>query len=502
MATRHGVVVVHGQVSGQVLGDELAVVANAIADALENAEGRVERAFAVEGGHAAGTLTVTRPGDSVPSDEFVFSEAFWANSLPTAPAETVAKWMLVLGPKEAWRVVRGFWGNLANDRIDDGKTSGYPQRAWLRVAFALELAPITALIAVIVVLRVVIAPLLYALYSMTSVTRTNTLAVVSPVTGFLHKLDPFLSDVMGDSWRFVEDGMWSANIRDAVEGPLVAFYADAEIADITIIAHSAGCGVSYDALAEGGVVAAAAAEHPKRLTLVTCGSAVNRFYWLSKESDTSPYTQRLSRERIAPAITGMPKAPAPSPAPAETEAAQKTLQARFYWLDIYARMDLVPAGPPLAEVLEMARIDPCQLKRRPVINEDDLLRDHFGYFRNNDLVAPRLIRAIYGGEYPWTGTTRYNSTQVTKDRILHRTRGVALLQLVRVVLFASIIAWLVLFIANDSFRAWFERDAGGPLNLDIGPVSNFVTGALGLIAPISVAYFVYVWFRGWFFDTL
>ena len=235
-----------------------------------------------------------------------------------------------------------------------------------------------------------------------------------------------------------------------VEAPLVAFYADPEIADITIIAHSAGCGVSYDVLAEGGVVAAAAAKSPKRLTLVTCGSAMNRLFWLSKESDTSPFTRRLSREPLDPAITGVGSSPASS------EDAQKALQARFYWLDIYARMDLVPAGPPVAEVVAMAHIDPCQLKRRPVINEDDLLRDHFGYFRNNDLVAPRLIRAIYGGDYPWTGTTRFNSTQVTQDRIRHRTRGVALLQLLRFVLIAGIVAWLVLFLANDSFRAWLN----------------------------------------------
>lgn len=262
MVTRHGIVVVHGQVNVLAAGDELAIVANAIADSLENAGGSVARTFAVIGGRATGTLTVTRPGAPEPGDEFLFREGFWADSLPTAPAETVAKWMLTLGPKEAWRVVRGFWGNLANDRIDDGKTSGFPQRAWLRLAFALELAPVTLLIGLIVALRVVLAPLVYALYSMTGIARSNTLALLSPITSFLHRLDPFLSDVMGDSWRFIEDGMWSCNIRDAVEGPLIAFFGDASVRDITIIAHSAGCGVAYDALAEGGVVADAAREHP------------------------------------------------------------------------------------------------------------------------------------------------------------------------------------------------------------------------------------------------
>lgn len=234
---------------------------------------------------------------------------------------------------------------------------------------------------------------------------------------------------------------------------------------------------------------------------MTCGSAVNRFYWLSKESDTSPYSQRLSRERLAPAITGMPLERAEQLDGASRAEVQKALRDRFYWLDIYARMDLVPAGPPTPDVLRMAHIDACQLKRRPVLNEDDLLRDHFGYFRNNDLVTPRLIRAIYGGEYPWTGTTRKDSPQVTSDRIRHRTRGVALLQLLRFLLVAGVVAWFVLFVGNDAFRAWFERDAGAHVGLNIGPFSKFVTGVLGLVVPVSIAYFVYAWFRGWFFDT-
>jgi len=500
MATRHGIVVVHGQADGLVLGDQLAVVANAIADALENAGGRVAREFTVADGRATGRLTVTKPGEQAAGDEFDFVEGYWAQSLPVAPAEAVAKWMLRLGPQEAGRVVRGFWGNLANDRIDDGGTSGYPERTWMRIAFALELLPVTVLIGVIAALRVLLAPIAYAFYSMTSVTRSSTMAVVSPITKALHKLDPFLTNVLGDTWRFVEDGMWACNIREAVEVPLVAFYGDPEVQDITIIAHSAGCGVSYDALAEGGVVGAAAARTPKRLTLVTCGSAVNRFYWLSKESNTSPYTRRLSTEHLDPHITGRPAAG--MSVAAATPERQKALQERFYWLDIYARMDLVPAGGALQAVVEMARIDPCQLKRRPVINEDDLLRDHFGYFRNNDLVVPRLVRAIYGGDYPWSGSDKHDSPAVTPDRIRHRTRGVAILQLLRFLAFGAIIAWLVLFFADDSLRSWFQRDAGGLLHLDIGPLSEFVTAAAGLVAPISVVYFAYTWFRGWFFDTL
>ena len=96
MVSRHGIVVVHGQADGLVLGDQLAVVANAIADALENAGGRVAREFTVAEGRATGRLTVTKPGEQAAGDEFDFVEGYWAQSLPVAPAEAVAKWMLRL----------------------------------------------------------------------------------------------------------------------------------------------------------------------------------------------------------------------------------------------------------------------------------------------------------------------------------------------------------------------------------------------------------------------
>lgn len=298
--------------------------------------------------------------------------------------------------------------------------------------------------------------------------------------------------------------MWSVNIRKAVEDQVIAFYENPEIADITIIAHSAGCGVSYDALAEGRATGEAAGRlpKPKRLTLVTAGSAINRYFALSKTSKTSPYTRRMSVERLDPRITGGSSRESGARVPATSAEETAELQSHFYWLDLYARMDLVPGGSVSKAVVKMASIDPCQIKCRPVINEDSLVRDHFGYFTNTDLVTPRLIRAIYGGEYPWGGTSRADTPQITSDRVRRRTRSVAALQAVRMALYGLVLGYAAFFIASRPFRDWSAKDAGAVLRLDLGGVGEAITVALVLLGPIALCFYIYNWIRGWWFDTL
>ena len=80
------------------------------------------------------------------------------------------------------------------------------------------------------------------------------------------------------------------------------------------------------------------------------------------------------------------------------------LQDKFYWLDIFARKDPVPAGPVAQNIVEeKALIDPLnQMKERRVINKDSLIFDHNSYWENMELVMPRITRAINSGEEdPW-----------------------------------------------------------------------------------------------------
>ncbi len=489
----HGVVVVHGQGDGQVPGGMLAAVVNPIADELENAGGRVDRWFAVEGERAEASLAVTSPAGTV--ERFRFVEAFWAAAFPPAPPEVVARWILKRGPRELAKITTGWWSNPANDRRDDGEQSDFPSHPLVKAAFVVELALISAAFWVVYALSLPIGLALFALYALAATPVFKELKL-DRVAGALRKaVDPFFGAVLGDTWRFVEDGMWSINIRRRVEDEAIALYADPEIDDVAVIAYSEGGAVAYDALAEGSRVGVAAAASPKRLTLATVGSGVNRNYGLAKQSTTSPYTRRLSERPLDHRITGVP--PAGAIVPAVTPEAKAALRARFFWLDVYARLDYVPGGPVLPEVQALARIDPCQIKLRKVINDDDLVGDHGGYFANKDLVVPRLIRAIYGGEYPWTGPDRKSSPAITGDRVRSRNRRVVGLQLARLVTVAAAAAMLAFLAWSEGWRDGTTRFLDLAVTAGKGEVPDAVAVPLVAVAAILSAPAVYRLLRVW-----
>ncbi|MFN3974431.1 MAG: hypothetical protein ACK4K2_04015, partial [Dehalococcoidia bacterium] len=183
------------------------------------------------------------------------------------------------------------------------------------------------------------------------------------------------------------------------------------ISDIAIVAHSQGCAIAYDALAEGSPVGKALQQNPKRITLVTLGSGVNRIFRMARGS--TPYARRRFSLPLDPAITG-----------AGQGLTLEALRRRFFWLDIYARFDPVPAGPLQERIRQQAGLDPGQVKRRQVINADNPVSDHSLYLVNRDLVLPRLIRALYGGDYPWP-----QATAVSPQCVRQRTWALAVLHL-------------------------------------------------------------------------
>jgi hypothetical protein len=229
---------------------------------------------------------------------------------------------------------------------------------------------------------------------------------------------------------------------------------------------------------------------------------VNRDYDLSRASGTSPFARRFAEQPLDARITGVAATKTGPLVAAATADVVRALQGRFYWVDLFARMDLVPGGGLSPAAFAAARVDPCQLKRRQVMNEDSLLHDHFTYFDNQDLVTPRLIRAIYGGEYPWDGKRVKDTPRITADRIAHRTGGVAALQAIRLLLAGIIAAYVVFYFVSDAFRAWAARDAGAVINVDLGALGEFITLAAVLAGPILIAYYLYGFIRGWFFDDL
>jgi hypothetical protein len=91
---------------------------------------------------------------------------------------------------------------------------------------------------------------------------------------------------------------------------------------------------------------------------------------------------------------------------------------KFFWLDIYARRDPVPAGDLDDDIIVQAEVDPeWQVKRRKVINTDNIMFDHTSYWANKDTVMPRIARAINSGtEYPWP------EAGITPEKLSHRAK--------------------------------------------------------------------------------
>ncbi len=524
---RHGVVVVHGQGSHEP-GEFLATVVNPIANELENAGGTVRRDFAVAGGKARARLVVTPPPSAgTHTEEFEFAEGYWAKSFLPPSSDEVARWILKRGPREITAMVRGWGGDPANDDPEPADLARSP--AVERQQAAEHLVCVVAgrpepgpayqaewttrwlyrvqLWAVRVLLQFVVYPLtwlfarfIYLLYRLGGTKGKGFFSFFTKAGELLAKLNPFLRDTLGDTQRFIEDGLWSVAMRAPVEDAIIAFYADPAIADITVIAHSAGCAVTYDSLALDRRVAEAAGAlpSPKRLTLVTLGSAINRNYGFSGDSGTSPYAQRLATTPLDYRITGVPPDRWGDLVPAETLEEMTRLRSCFYWVDLHARMDYVPAGPLRAGAIQVARVDPCQLKLRRVINEDDLLDDHFAYFANTDIVIPRLVRAIYGGEYPWQGRNRTETVAITPDRIAHRTRMVLSLDLVRTGLAAAVVGVFTLMAMSDGVQDGVSRVVSAWQTDDLG---NAITLPATLAFLLSAARPIYGAVRDWRFGS-
>lgn len=463
-ARRHGVVAIHGVGVRRARGSFLAGIMNSVASFLEQAGGSVEREFDSAARPAHGSLVVTPPGGAA-AEEIVATEVFWDDIAPGTQPRVVFRRLLAIGPRQIRDIARGLWRDPANDHpspedepvLGDGGYLAGPAVRWMyRAELTLLIGALFAAWAV----SLMVWPLLWLLYTMADTPGLRAYGLTKTLASGIHSLDPLMGAALSDAQRVIEDGMRSADVQRVAHDAIAAYVRDPGIADVTIVAHSEGAVVAYDALREGGPLAAAfaALAEPKRLTLVTLGSGVNRNYGWSEALPRSSFGGRLPRQPFDARITGHGTAAAASP-----EDETRLLRGHFYWLDIYARMDPVPAGGLREKVREAARVDARQLKRRQVINSDNPLSDHTTYFGNRELVTPRLVRAIYGGEYPWSrpaGSSAGPTAEVTPEGVRRRIRRVAWLQLMRLALAGSTIANAAALWLSDAWRGfatgWLE----------------------------------------------
>jgi hypothetical protein len=466
---RHGVVVVHGQGADRARGGFLASVANGIAGTLEQHGGSVERRLELRG-LARAAFTVEPPaGSSAAARRYEFIEAFWDDAFPPPRPAVVYRWALVDGWRQVGSTMRGWLTDPANDRRGGDAREGerLPLPPMVRVAYFLQVLLLRLLLVVGYLAWVPVVGVLFVLSILAGTPGLRMWGLWERAASALQSLDPFMSKVMGDSQMYVEDGMWAASARGVLEAAVIEQLRDPGIESVTIVAHSAGCGVAYDALLEGraipqaldqlgeGVAGADRGDglRPTRLALVTLGSAINRYHWLSERGGTT-FARRYAERTLDGRVTGLASPEAARMNGALPEAEQQRLRERFFWLDIYSRLDPVPAGRLRDEAIERAAVHACQVKHRQVINLDNPISDHGSYFSNRGLVVPRLIRAISGGAYPWplpSGKTW------TFEGARGRVARVAALQTVRLALvlvgLAHVLALLLVPAWRDAFAA-------------------------------------------------
>ncbi|MDD5339370.1 MAG: hypothetical protein PHG35_08215 [Dehalococcoidales bacterium] len=422
----HGVIVIHGIGDNMKRGDLLADLTNSLADALMESRShgkdpKIRRDVNLDGTPPSVTLNITSPtGEKA---IWVGKEAFWDDAFPAPKAANVLWWLLKQNLRNQIKFIfEGITKDPANDGFINQKDMKYErkrhpgQRLWTAKKYQKVSCSKLSFKSLLLSLGLfLLVPFTYL--GLFFVWLCHYLPSVGPLESILkliRKLDPFLSNSLGDVEKYIEHGVWSGNARARLENIVIAMLNDqyGEVKDITIIAHSMGCVVTYDTLAEGGRVAEEVKRlevlgKGKKISFVSVGSGINQVFRLARKS--SSYAQEQFKRPLAKEITGYEEG---------GKKQNQTLEDKFFWLDICARRDPVPAGNMTDDIVKQARIDPeQQIKRRRVICTDNIMFDHMSYWANKDIVIPRIARAINGGtEYPWP------EAGITRQKIINRLK--------------------------------------------------------------------------------
>ncbi|MDA1061444.1 MAG: hypothetical protein O2895_00785 [Chloroflexi bacterium] len=462
--TRHGVLVVHGQEDEARPGEMLARVANPIAAMLRAETSEVDLDFTVVGGEACASLRVrplAAPAAQVRERRFLFREVFWNDAFPPPPPGSVVSWVSRSLRRQVPAVVRGWLrsprvdehGHQHDDDPDRGAATPLGRLAFLVVAAVSVLGAIP-LIMLGTLLGLVVYPL-------ANIPLLNRLGLASLNNVIASTVNPFMSRVLGDTRRFMDNEAWADNARHRFEAQLEALLDDKSIEDLTVIAYSAGCTVMFGGLREGGPAEAALRARPQLpVHIVTVGSALNRVFVFAEDA-ASASGRRFLQQRVTEELVrdGRP----------------------YSWTDIFARFDFVPGGPMRDEVRRATRVDEgrleseSRLESRQVINYDSPTRDHFAYFENTDVVVPRLISAMYGGYLP-EAQRPPNATEgarapvhVTAEAARRRSYRVGALRLIVMGSYFVAATLGLAFLASSAVRRWHQNlafdlgDLLGPL---------------------------------------
>lgn len=414
----HGVIVIHGIGDNMTPGSLLADVTNSLADALiespeKGVKAKIRREADLSRNPPSVTLYITSPSKDYAT--WICKEAFWDDAIPPPKASTVL-WKL-LG-KNIIKHIEFFWNGWKDPGNSEYKDKESDERFHFHVKTLKDIdiknlkgidkdqiesiAASTYIKGNSATTPFWILPLAGVAYLVLAfLWICQFLPSIGPlekVLKWVRKLDPFITNSFGDVHKYMEHEVWRANARGRLEDIIINMLKKNEepekIEDITIIAHSMGCVVTYDALAEGGKVAMEIKKiketnkdkpewKQKKITFVSVGSAINQVFKLYAK-------EQFKRRHLAEEITGSDSGKTPG-----------LRKEQFHWLDIWARRDPIPAGHLDIAVIEKAEVIPEQFKGRRIINMDSIFLDHSAYWSNHDDCIPRIAEAINTDEPLW-----------------------------------------------------------------------------------------------------
>ncbi|HEX2033699.1 MAG TPA: hypothetical protein VHS99_05920 [Chloroflexota bacterium] len=380
---KRGIVVTHG-VGSQRRGEQLDTVLEPLVAFLSRSLGqeqvRVTARTTLDEHKVADAIIYLGPPEAEqPFEEWHVREAWWAESFHPSQSGTALVWALraavthvaasarsvvvtnllaMRGKRQGtgvWRIpVSGFWFQAMN------------VASWLFIVLGYILAYLIGAVLLLPLMVLLQAPLRWFMPGLVGEVQR---ALVDFVTGGI-----------GDQHATTNRRVAVAAAATTVASALWPFLApearkrrDFDFDTVTVIAHSGGCVVSYEALAGEEVRRWMRAMPQPRLTWITVGSGLNlgwrmRAPW--KDRDRVFWSRRIDDH--------------------------------VNWIDIYARYDPVPQGAvpaALVHALVGERTPPYASVR--VANDDWPLSDHGAYWQNFEEVLPRLVHAITDSRLGW-----------------------------------------------------------------------------------------------------
>ena len=285
MPGNHGVIVIHGIGDNMVPGGLLADITNSLANALiESPEkdgtgklkwAKIRREADLSGDPPSVTLYIKHPIEEQKAT-WICKEAFWDDAIPAPKASTVLWKLLRTNIKKHLEFFRNGWKDPGNSEYKD-KESTERFHYTVKTLKDIDIKNLKGMkkeqidtIATSTYIKVnstttpfwilPLACVAYLVFAFLWICQfIPSIGPLEKVLKWVRKLDPFISNSFGDIHKYMEHEVWRANARGRLEDIIIAMLNEnggpKAIKDVTIIAHSMGCVVAYDALAKGGKVA-------------------------------------------------------------------------------------------------------------------------------------------------------------------------------------------------------------------------------------------------------